>query len=127
MIHDTDERWERLENEAERLTEQNRTELAERATKERELAIEAMTTLVESMNARSIAEILWEEREYELQDVDSFAPGYVERTDLASLFAEAAKQYASDNAERVSAEELDIAEHACAADAENDRSKEEAP
>lgn len=113
-----DEQWERLEEEAERLTEQNRIELQAKAQKDRETAIEAMEAYLENVHLRDVAILLWDERKDELSDLNrSIIPGQLYHTELARWFSAAAEQYARDNAEKVYAQTLLNAEQDSAADA----------
>ena len=77
-------------------------------------AIEAMEEWLENVSLRSIAETLWEYREYEFNDL---ARSMIGRTTLALQFKAAAEQYAMDNAEMVRAQTLLDAEQDSAADA----------
>ena len=120
----SDAAWSEMEDEADRLTEENRCQLEQRAKTDRETAIESMAVRLQLMSHREIAEILWREREHELNDpelakatrLDGRAA--INETELARLFADAASDYADDNAERVTVEDVADAAIEAAAEAE---------
>lgn len=80
---------------ADELTEQNRVELMLRALNDQSTALDAMECFLENQGPRDISGLLW--------DVRHHSPG------IQAWFREAAKQWAKDNAERVTPEQLDAA------------------
>lgn len=103
-----DASWERRDEEAELRTQQNRIEFAKQAATNRDQALYALESFIENMTARQIAEILWREREMEMQDPD--LKDCVDRTDLARLVNDAITEYAIDTAPVVTAEDIYRAE-----------------
>jgi hypothetical protein len=106
-VHElSDAAWSRLEDKADRLTEQNRAELEYLAQTDRAHGIDALAELLANTDPRETAELLWDERQHELADESLKLFGTVDRTPLARLIRDAAKQYAQDGAEKVRAEDL---------------------